>query len=108
MDEFVLVPLKLFFKLTSHVCLNIVSLSNLPDQVSPHVTTKDQSIDKLEPSSSSSPSRLIAYLASMAAKDNLANRIAKKNQKTREKFETAWLEDVTKNTGVSNKTCNKT
>ena len=44
----------------------------------------------------------------MAAKDDLANPTAKKNQTTREKFETAWLEDVTKNTGVSDKTSNET
>ena len=109
MDEFVLVPLKLYFELTSHVCPTIVSSSNLPDQVSPHVTTKDQSIDKLEtPLSSASSSGLIANSAGLAAKDDLANPTAEKNQTTREKFETAWLEDVTKNTGVSDKTSNET
>ena len=112
MDYFVLVPLKFYFELTSHVCPTIVSSSNLPDQVSPHVTTRDQSIDKLEPSlsssslSSSSSSGLIANLAGLAAKDDLANPTAQKNQ-TREKFETASLEDVTKHTGVSDKTSNK-
>ena len=41
-------------------------------------------------------------------KTTLPTLLPKKNQRTREKFETAWLEDVRKNTAVSDKTSNET